>query len=345
MRAFLAWWFSQLAGLMPARLVRPAFLHADGLVIMPEGPLDDVETITAVLRRNGDMVPLGHFALDAPEIAALPRSQRQPVALRLPKATVLEKTVTLPIAAQSELKQALLFEMDRETPFSPDELYWQYTIAAVDRLRGQLSVRLLLIPKARLARLLSALARTGIVPRWAEIADAPAGWPQLPLGSESEQSQRRQQRFLWPAAIACAVLAVAAILTPFARQWIELAKLDREIAAAEATAGQAERLRREIDDLSRSADLVKRDLVKAGRPLEVLATLTRLLPDDTFLTEMQLRQRKLTVSGRSAGAARLIGLLATDGTLRDPVFAAPVTRIEALHTEVFTIVAEMGPSS
>ena len=44
---------------------------------------------------------------------------------------------------------------------------------------------------------------------------------------------------------------------------------------------------------------------KAGRPLVVLAAATRILPDDTYLTEMELRQRKLTLSGRSAGAGRL----------------------------------------
>ena len=72
--------------------------------------------------------------------------------------------------------------------------------------------------------------------------------------------------------------------------------------------------------------------------------MTRLLPDDTYLTEAELRQRKVTLTGRSGGAARLIGLLAADGRFRNPAFAAPVTRVETLHAEVFTIVAEVGPA-
>jgi general secretion pathway protein L len=70
---------------------------------------------------------------------------------------------------------------------------------------------------------------------------------------------------------------------------------------------------------------------------------TRVLPDDSYLTELELLQRKLTLSGRSVAAARLIGAFAANGEFRNPSFAAPVTRIEALRQEIFTIVAEVGP--
>jgi general secretion pathway protein L len=58
---------------------------------------------------------------------------------------------------------------------------------------------------------------------------------------------------------------------------------------------------------------------------------------------MELRQRKVTLTGRSAGAARLIGALAADGEFRNPAFSAPVTRLEALKAELFTINTEVGP--
>ena len=92
-----------------------------------------------------------------------------------------------------------------------------------------------------------------------------------------------------------------------------------------------------------SAGFIESERDKAGRPLVVLAAATRNLPDDTYLTEMELRQRKLTLSGRSAAAARLIAALTADGDFRNPAFAAPVTRLEALHAELFTINAEVGP--
>jgi general secretion pathway protein L len=95
--------------------------------------------------------------------------------------------------------------------------------------------------------------------------------------------------------------------------------------------------------LSGSAGFIESEREKAGRPLTILAAATRVLPDDTYLTEMELKQRKLTLSGRSAGAARLIGALAADGEFRNPGFSAPVTRLEALRAELFTINTEIAP--
>jgi general secretion pathway protein L len=123
-----------------------------------------------------------------------------------------------------------------------------------------------------------------------------------------------------------------------------LANLDRQLKAAQPAAAEAGKLRGEIDRLSRGAELLKDEIGKAGRSLEVLAKLTLLLPDDSYLTEIELHQRKLTLTGRSASAARLISALAADGQFKKPAFGAPVTRLEGLRAEVFTIVAEMGPA-
>jgi general secretion pathway protein L len=263
--------------------------------------------------------------------------------LRLGEADVLGKAVSLPLAAERELDQVLSFEMDRETPFKSEELYWNHRITAVDRQNGRLSVRLLLLPKANLDPLLADLAAVGIRPRRVEIADGPDRGFYVPLNGDGNREHHPSNRLLWPAAACCAALAIAAVVTPFARQEIALASLEREIKVSRAAAAEAESLRQEIDRLSGSAGFIESERDKAGRPLAVVAAATRILPDDTYLTEMELRQRKLTLSGRSAGAARLIGALAADGEFRNPGFSAPVTRLEALHAELFTINAEVGP--
>lgn len=343
--AFFAWWVGQLAELLPAWLRRPAAMCADALLVAPLGPLDRAGTVAVLLRRGGREAQLGQFALGSSQLDALPRSPRRPIVLRLGRAELLEKALSLPLAAHGDLDQVLAFEMDRETPFTVDEVYWAHRVEAIDRQQGRLLVRLLLVPKASVAALLRALAQAGIAPRWAEIADAPAEYPLLPLDGDRLRPQQRSRWLVRAAAAGCAVLAAGAIATPFARQAVQLTALDREVRAGRAIAAEAETLRREIDRLSRSADLIRSAREKTGRPLEVLAAATRLLPDDAYLTEFELRQRKVTLGGRSsAGAARLIGAFAADGKFRNPSFSAPVTRVEALRAEVFTIGAEVGPA-
>jgi general secretion pathway protein L len=343
-REFFSWWSGQLADLLPQDLRTSAFNAGDALVITPVGPLGHgAEVLSVDLRRNGKETPVGSFATDAVSSAQLPRMPGRPIVLRLANSDVLAKTLHLPLAAERELAQALVFEMDRETPFTAEELYWTHRIAAVDRQNGRLSVRLLLVPKANLDPLLAKLAQLEIRPGRVEISDGPDKGMCLPLTANGGRVHHSSARLLWPLAACCAALAVAAIATPFVRQEIALGSLQREVLAGRAAATEADRLRREIERLSGSAGFIESEREKAGRPLAVLAAATRILPDDTYLTEMELRQRKLTLSGRSSGAARLIGALAADGEFRNPGFSAPVTRLEALKTELFTINAEVAP--
>ena len=343
-RAFFSWWFGQLAELLPQGLRRTVLTAVDAMVIKPIGPLGrGIEAVAIGLRRNGRETPLGRFGLAATDLAELPRKTGRTAVLRLSEQDVLGKTVTLPLAAERELEQVLGFEMDRETPFKAEEIYWNHQIDGVDRQNGRLSVRLVLLPKTNLAPLLTALGQFGIRPRRAEIADGPDAGAYLPLEGDGGRTHRASHRLIWSAAVCCAILGVAAVVTPFVRQGRALASLDQQIAVGRTAAAEADSLRQEIDRLTGSADFVESERDKAGRPLAVLAAATRVLPDDTYLTEMELQKRKVTLTGRSAAAARLIGPLAADGSFRNPGFAAPVTRVEALHTELFTINAEVAP--
>ena len=343
LRDFLTWWIGQLADSIPEgwRRFSPT---GDALVIAPVGPLaSGVETVAASLRRNGKETPLGRFGIGGSGLAGLPRPNGKPAVLQLSEADVLRKTVTLPLAAERHLDQVLAFEMERETPFRADEIFWNHSVAQRDRQRGQLSVRLLLIPRENLSALLGALSHAGISPKRAEIGRDQGCY--LPLDADGGRLHDSSgARFLrWPAVALCGGLAAAAIAMPFVTQSFAIAQLDQKVAAGREAAAEAENLRREIEHLSGTADLIESERDKAGRPLATLAALTSLLPDDTFLTELQLQQQKVIISGRSASASRLIGALATGNHLRNPAFAAPVTRIEATRSEVFTITAEVGP--
>ena len=85
-----------------------------------------------------------------------------------------------------------------------------------------------------------------------------------------------------------------------------------------------------------------RKLQRTGDVLQTLAAVTRILPDDTYLTDFSLRERQMTLSGRSASAPRLITGLSADPAIRNTAFAAPVTRIEGATVDVFSIKAEVA---
>jgi len=61
-------------------------------------------------------------------------------------------------------------------------------------------------------------------------------------------------------------------------------------------------------------------------PLEILSALSRLLPDDTHLQQLKIRDRELTLRGRSGQASALIALLEQAPEFDRPRFLSPVTQ-------------------
>lgn len=341
---FLLWWAQQLKAALPARLVRDG-AGAEGrrlvvaLRLLPAEP----HSVDVLVRRKGSHAALGRFTLDQAGIAALrdAAAGQGPAVLRLPPELLLEQQVALPIAAERDPERVLQYEMDRITPFTADELFWGWTIERRDRAQGRLHLRLSLVPKARLSATLDALRQAGLRPTGLE-ALSPSG-PTRRVALDRPPPARWRRRGLALAGGLCAVLAAAAVAVPFVVQSVRSAEVERRIAALRPQAERAEALRRRILSSAAGTDVFTEQRARVGDALATLATLTDVLPDDTFLTELTMRARVVTLSGQSAGAAKLIAALAAEHSIRNPAFAAPVMRNEGTRGEGFSIRAEVAP--
>ena len=76
--------------------------------------------------------------------------------------------------------------------------------------------------------------------------------------------------------------------------------------------------------------------------MEALAAITEILPDDSYLTEFTMRERKITLAGQASSAPKLISALSADPRIRNPAFTAPVTRNENNRNDVFAIRADLA---
>ena len=342
LRIFLAWWLRQLTALLPPDW-RPAASGsapdetADSVMLLlaPTRPGQSPSafgTIDAARRRRKRLVALGRFALDPAGLASLRAAigsgRHGPIRLAVPAPLLLEQAVTLPLAAERGLDDALRWEMDRLTPFTADAVFWTWRLVQRDRIRNQLSLRLVLVAKSAVQSALDALT---------------AGDPARAISLTGPRRAAPRRPVLIGGLALCAGLVVAAIAIPFVRQQAELDRLDARIAELRPQVDIAETLRRRVADRTASADVVAAEAARVGNTLGMLATLTDLLPDDTSLYELALRDRVATFSGQSSQAARLIPALAADPAVRNPVFSAPVTRNDMTRTEAFAIRAEMQP--
>ncbi len=267
-------------------------------------------------------------------------ASRRPVLLRPPPEAVLEKQHVVPTAPRRELTQLLRHELERVTPFTADAVFWNWDGRPKAGDRSRTVVTLTMVPKAAMVPALEALANLGIQPRFIEVG--PLERPRLLAikdGVERSASYLLIRGLAW----SCVGLAVVALFLPVLLQELALHSTESAIDNLQPTITQVETLRRNINAGGAGREVLAREMQRTGDVLQVLATVTRILPDDTYLTEFSLRDRQMVLSGRSAAAARLITGLSADPTIRDAAFSAPVTRIEGATSDVFSIQAGIAP--
>jgi general secretion pathway protein L len=338
----LAWWWHQMLSLLPENARAWQDRRVNLLIVEPAG----AAAVTLSQRRGRRDRTLGQFTLnDAGAIAQAVRASGRPdrIVLRAPRIGALEQVVALPLAAERGVGQVLLHDMDRLTPFRADEVVWDWAVERRDRARGRLHVRLTLIPRAMIDPLLRRLADAGIAPTLIEANAGAGGLRCLAVAQDAAHGQHWQRRGLHVAATACALLAVLATGLPFVLQGRAIARIDRQVSALQPAVAEAGALRRRIAGEATGANAVVAERARAGDAVAALAAITDILPDTTFLSEFSLAARQIAISGQSSEAARLIAALSSDPAIRNPSFAAPVTRGPANGADLFSIHAELAP--
>ncbi len=340
---FMNWWKGQMQDLVPMPL--RSFSQAWRRVLVVAVEASDVPAAALFLQGRGRVTPLGRYPLSGAALqqalARLPKARRTSSVLQVASNLLLEREVELPLAAERDLRQVVAYEMDRLTPFRADEVFWTCAVEHRDAARSRLHVRVTVVPRLRVQPILAALHQAGLVPARLEAGGGAMPYRVIPLGAGRPGRAWLGSRTDAGALAGCGILSVAAVALPFILQSVARAAIDAQIDAMKPQVMVAERLRNTIASGATTADAIETARNQVSVPLQAIALLTDVLPDDTFLTLLSTRQRKLTISGRSAAAARLIGAMAAHPMIQNPAFTAPVIRDETNGGEMFSIRAEL----
>jgi general secretion pathway protein L len=136
--------------------------------------------------------------------------------------------------------------------------------------------------------------------------------------------------------------ATAALLalTLASHAWIERALYDRALESTlrrlEVPAQQLRRQNQETSSLETRAAVL--DNLRAGnwQKLHLLQQLTKLLPDGTWLQELQINEDTVEINGFSSHAGELVPPLENSPYFTQVEFTAPITR-DNQNREVFRI--------
>ena len=267
--------------------------------------------------------------------------------LLLDASQTLRPVLAVPASAEPRLREMMVHEIDRQTPFAPDQVSFEPRVLARDVANRQLRVELVVLPTSRLE---AALARLG--PMAAGLAGVDAvdgagrrlGVNLLPLPGRAAGRDRARHLNRW--------LGGVAVLALFAAMWLMLdnrrdahAATEARVAATRAQAMQARRARNALKGSVDAANFLARKRSQQPTMLELLDDLTRRIPDSTYVEKISITDGSVLLIGQSQQASALVGLLQGSPLILRPTLTGSVQTDPRSGKERFTLSAVVAGSA
>ena len=366
---FWRWWMSELAPLLPGasraafqrRFARPVIqlTEDEAAFWRPEisssaARLAVAETVslageTAAVLTAGKAA-MARLAANTSAGIAVPK-----VIVALGPRQVLRKELTLPAALEENLVQALAYELDRHTPFRAEQLYFDATVIGRDAAKKTLRVDW----AAALRTVVDSATRR--IEEWGAIPIAVVPGPPttsstrlnlLPNGARPRPLHWRRWQVWAPIALV-ALLVAATVFVPL----VQKRQYAIALAALSAEAGQqaevADKLRQQLERMQSDYNFILAKKYAYPSAVHVLDEITKVLPDDTWLTQFEIKsggrgkdaQRDVYLRGESANAGKLIALLEDSKLVEGVTPRSPTTKIQGSSGEIFDLGARLRAAS
>lgn len=328
---FVRWWLSGLAEVVPAAWVHWAEHETAPRVTIWREQQVVVCRLTSAAGVVDTRFPAADFTAAGLETWLAGKGLgRDEVTLGpvIPHGLFLRRELSVPKAALGALPRILDQEVLRRTPFQLSEI-WH---AATDAAGGTGDIASMHHWIIRRDRAEAGLAELGLKIGDVDFLATGEGAEIFPVinfrtaGDEDPAWAARAVRLLAVSALVAVVCGLAAF------EWRQ-ASVAAAIETALAEARQGAQSGRDGVDPAGRLLAMKSDV----GVLEVWDELSRILPDHTFLTESRMADGKLTLSGFSADAAKLVRIIDQSPLFSGAALTAAITPDATEHKERFSI--------
>jgi general secretion pathway protein L len=362
---FWRWWMSELGPLFPdawraalqRRFTRPVIEFANGEVIIWRPEFTNTATRLAIAERVsliGDastVLAAGRAAVSRIAARSSGGIAMARVAVALAPRQVLRKELVLPAAVEDNLVQTLAYDLDRHTPFRPDQLYFDVAVVGRDGAKKTIRVDWVAALKSIVDDSCKQVREWGAVPVAVIPGPPAAGGTRLNLlpGTARVRPVQWSRWQVWAPLAAIAVVALATVLVPLAQKRQYVIALIAENTEAQQRAQAADAVRQQLDSMQNDYNYILARKYAYPSIVHVLDEMTRVLPDDTWLTQFELKnagrgkdlQRDVYLRGETADAGKLIALLEDSKLVEQAAPRSPTTKIQGATGEVFDLSARL----
>jgi general secretion pathway protein L len=277
---------------------------------------------------------------DAARLAPLLSRARVEIVLR--RERFLFRPLQLPRRAADFLEAIIRSQIDRLTPWSPTEAAFGF-LPAPDGASEQMQVTIAATSRSLLSPFVKALSGLGVESVSISTKAPEAGAPFIKVLEQKIEGAVEAQRLRRGLALvigAFGVLAIASIALAFIAGGELQARrdeIDHRIAERRAA------LHRGNDANSAAALALQRKKHETPSTVIVYEELSRILPDDAYLTELRIQGDKAQIVGIARDAPELIHLIEKSPHFKAATFFAPTTRTPADPGQHFFIEAHIQP--
>ena len=345
---FWRWWTGELLGMVPALAgaTRVPLIALDGtaVVLLEPRPADGAP---------GERVEVAE--LDAARAAGAVRAMleragesRGRARLALAPGEALVRRVTMPAATEENLGSVLGFEMDRLTPFRSEEVYHDHRVISRDAAAGTIGVLLALARREVVDARLAQMRELGVSVQGVAVREeVPRSGPALdvlPSAQRGERERPRERIVKQSLGAAALVLLVAALAIPALRKRADVHAIKPALDKAYTDAQSTDTLVRELERQVADYNFLLAKKHGTGPTLAYIEEVTRLLPDNTWLQQFEIKAtgkaREVQIVGETISASKLIEILEQSQLLQNAAPRGTITRGSTPGTERFVIAAE-----
>jgi general secretion pathway protein L len=122
--------------------------------------------------------------------------------------------------------------------------------------------------------------------------------------------------------------------------WLREHQLKRIAGAIDdvrAEAQAVQQIRKQIEDASEAAGFLEAHKLENGFKVEILAELTGILPDDTYLDRLSMQADTIQMQGKSSNAQSLIELINNSPVFENASFRGPTRLDSRSGKEIFDL--------
>ena len=328
--------------LLPASLRRALGAQPRLLLVRVDG--NELQLLASVDSR---IQPIGRVPADDPELLATLQARLDDNATEVPRwllvyaGQVLRRTIPLPASAESRLRDVLLHEIDRQTPFAADQVVFEPRVVSRDPVNKLIRVELIVLPLARLHALLAATGPLAAGLSGVDVAEADGsrlGVNLLP-SAQRGTSADRAWRINLVIGLVIVAIAFAAMVVALGNRSAALEETTARVKLATAQARTVRQLRADLSTSIEAANFLDRQRAQQPTMIELLNDLTVRIPDDTVLEKISFTEGRMVLVGQSRQAAALVGLLQASPLLRTPAIAGAMQPDPRTGMDRFTLTA------